>query len=408
MSSIIPSPSKGAVSSVTNGNGLDLTSGTLSMGLASGLVAGAVSLIAQTFAGAKTFTSAIIASAGIQLSALWNTNGGGASDIAVKAGTTTADASVNANARLLQLVTGLGGTETRSFGFSKNGLLVGTSDNARLIINDATGASIEYGTNYCRVGGGTFAVSTTYLAVTGNSGRAAMFSGNLPMEVFGGNGTGATDVCTKVGTNTADASVNATAKLLSVRTGLGGTEVEKASIDKAGRFTGAAVNATDASSAGGVQLGGTAVVYESGSTLVVRARGSAANYNSTTPAIWLVPSGAVDADDLIVSVATSGGVHLATVNGSGRLDQSGTDSSGTPGAATINKPTGKSAIANGATSVTITNSLVAATSRVMVTWNGDHGAARAWATPAAGSFTVTLSAAASANTTFSWEVSNLL
>jgi hypothetical protein len=88
--------------------------------------------------------------------------------------------------------------------------------------------------------------------------------------------------------------------------------------------------------------------------------------------------------------------------------KAGTDSSGTPGAATIDKPTGISAIANGAASVVITNALAKTTSRIMITWLGDHGAARSWVTPAAGGFTVNLSAAAGADTSFCWEVSDLL
>lgn len=184
---------------------------TFALVAASDTVAGVVSLGAQIFAGAKTFTSAIIASAGIQLASLWNTNG-----------------------------------------------------------------------------------------------------------------TGSTDVGVKVGVSTQDGLVNANAKILSVRTGIGGTEVEKAYLLKSGAFTAAAMNASDASSAGGVQFAGTAVLWESGSTLVLRARGSAANYDSTTPAIWLVPSGAVDATDLILSVATSAGVARFTVNGQGDTVAQGT------------------------------------------------------------------------------------
>ena len=265
--------------------------------LASATVSGLVSTLAQTWAGVKTFTGAIIASAGVQLASLWNTNG-----------------------------------------------------------------------------------------------------------------TGATDVCVKVGTSTADGSVNAGAKLLSVRTGVGGTEVEKAFIDKSGGLSaGGQISTSSASGAGGFAFGSTAVLWETGSTLVLRARGSAANYNSTTPAIWLIPFGAVDPDDLIISVATSGGTHLATVNGAGRFDQSGTDSSGTPGAATINKPTGKSAIAIGASSVVITNSLVTAAMRVMITPHArDTTCKELIAVAAAGSFTVSGTANATAALPFSWEVSNII
>lgn len=92
----------------------------------------------------------------------------------------------------------------------------------------------------------------------------------------------------------------------------------------------------------------------------------------------------------------------------GLVSQSGTDSSASPGAATINKPCGISAIASGSSTVVITNSLATTTIAPQLTWLGDHGAARSWVVRAAGSFTVTLSANASANTSFSWCVKGLL
>lgn len=105
---------------------LSLAGQVLSLALvaASELVAGVVSLGAQTFAGAKTFTSAIIASAGVQLSALWNTNGTGASDVGVKVGVSTADGSANAAAKLLLVCTGIGGTEVEKFYVRKDGGVV--------------------------------------------------------------------------------------------------------------------------------------------------------------------------------------------------------------------------------------------------------------------------------------------
>lgn len=247
--------------------------------LASATVSGLVSTVAQTFAGVKTFTSALVASAGVQLASLWNTNG-----------------------------------------------------------------------------------------------------------------TGATDVCVKVGTSTADGSVNASAKLLSVRTGIGGTEVEKMWVESPG--TGPVLRLASGVNSWGLESA------TAGSHLWWKFNGT--NY------LVLLNGGALRSGYGLEVNPAFGGTMAFQVGSSGRVDQSGTDSTGTPGAATINKPTGKSAIASAATSVVITNSLCAAASRVMVTWHGDHGAARWWVTPAAGSFTVTLSAAASANTSFSWEVSNLL
>lgn len=231
---------------------------------ASGTVRGLVSLLAQTFAGVKTFTSTLIASAGIQLGLLFNTNGGGASDVVVK-----------------------------------------------------------------------------------------------------------------VGSSVADASVNFAAKLLSVRTGLGGTEVEKLSIRGDGGLTGTYIFLPNAGS-GGVSWGNCSI-----------------NGQNVTGNLELKYNGAAS---------------ILTLNTfTGRIDQGGTDSTGTPGAATINKPIGKSAIAIGAASVVITNSLVAAASHVVITPHArDATCKELIVVPAAGSFTVSGSANATAALPFSWEVKGLL
>lgn len=84
-----------------------------------------------------------------------------------------------------------------------------------------------------------------------------------------------------------------------------------------------------------------------------------------------------------------------------------TDSTGTPGDATIGKSSGKSSIALGATACVVTNSLVTATSNVMVTlMDLDATATRVKCVPGAGSFTVTANAAATADTRFMWWVVN--
>jgi hypothetical protein len=102
------------------------------------------------------------------------------------------------------------------------------------------------------------------------------------------------------------------------------------------------------------------------------------------------------------------GTIIGNVDFAGKMGIPGTDGSGTAGAQTINKPSGKAKIASGASSVVITNSTVAAADRVTIQWEGDHGASRSWVTPAAGSFTVTLSSAASGDTVFSFEVKAII
>jgi hypothetical protein len=99
---------------------------------------------------------------------------------------------------------------------------------------------------------------------------------------------------------------------------------------------------------------------------------------------------------------------LVKVWGSARVDQRGLDrravtGNDSPG----NFPMGINRLAAGATTCTITTSLVGTASHVEITWLGDPGA-RHWVTLAAGSFTVNLSAAPAGNVDFSWRVSGLL
>lgn len=220
----------------------------------------------------------------------------------------------------------------------------------------------------------TFAGPKTFLArIVATLG---ITSGAARLDLRSDLGAGASDVCSVVGSTVADGSVSAAAKLLSLRTGLGATEVEKVYWEKNGAYVGTYIRLPSDGS-GGFDLG------------LCRQFGN--NFSGN------------------IFYNYNGGVSTIGLNTStGRIDQRGTDSGAAPGAASIDRPVGINAIASGASSVTITNSLVAANSRVMVTFHADHGAARWWVTRAAGSFTVNLSAAATANAAFSWEVSSLL
>jgi len=88
---------------------------------ASGTTRGLMGLVVQTFAGVKTFLATIVASAGIQVASLFNTNGTGASDVGVMVGVSTADGSVNTGAKPFSVRTGIGGTEVEKFAVSKLG-----------------------------------------------------------------------------------------------------------------------------------------------------------------------------------------------------------------------------------------------------------------------------------------------
>lgn len=84
-----------------------------------------------------------------------------------------------------------------------------------------------------------------------------------------------------------------------------------------------------------------------------------------------------------------------------------TDSSGTPGNATINTPRGRCSIAAAGTTVTITNSLVTAASTVLcVISSNDATSVLKNCVPGAGSFVITLNAAATATTNIDFTVTN--
>lgn len=102
------------------------------------------------------------------------------------------------------------------------------------------------------------------------------------------------------------------------------------------------------------------------------------------------------------------GTGTTTITRVNALSVVSTDSSGTPGNATINNLSGRAAFAAAASTVVITNSLVTAASKVFVSLGGSDatltGPVRV--TPAAGSFTVTGNAAATGTTVFDFLVVN--
>lgn len=109
----------------------------------------------------------------------------------------------------------------------------------------------------------------------------------------------------------------------------------------------------------------------------------------------------------------NGAVPKVQWSNEGLESRSGTDSTGTPGNATINKPSGISSVASGVATCTVTNSMIPAVAtrrvKIQVTLNGDPGAlvTKWWVTQTAGggSFVMNFNGNAGSNTPFSWEVS---
>lgn len=199
--------------------------------------------------------------------------------------------------------------------------------------------------------------------------------------LFNTNGSGASDVVVKAGTSLADASVNAAAALFAVKTGIGGTEVDNFRVIKRGVLIG---------------------------------NGPSSIYLTTVEGSYILDVGNVRAATLNSTAylgCSVGGVFRFFTDGAqfGRIDQSGTDSTGTPGNATINRPIGKSAIAIGAATVRITNSLVTANSHVVFSPHvRDATCKELIVTPGAGFFDVSGTANATAALPFSWEVKGML
>jgi hypothetical protein len=381
---------------------------------ASATVRGLVSTLAQTFAGAKTFLARAVfqlgITAGLARLDLRSDLGAGASDVCNVVGSTVADASVNATADLWSARTGIGGTEVTHARLVKGAMIVDESVAFGRFLSDRPGVSQGQvghrialaelglynlngaGALALNLGTGSSRASGSFTAGGNLNSTAGVFAAGAGMsvDVRGTLGAGASDVVSKVGTTLADGSVNALAKLFSVRTGLGGTEVEKIWIDKQGDFRAGAPTF-------GLFRGASASL---GFVSVDDSIGAQMRFGAIR---WVLDNGSATLTDQ----AVLGNLVRFEING--RQSHLGTDSTGTPGAATINRPTGKSAIAAGASSVVITNSLVTAASRVIITPHArDATCKEIIAVPAAGSFTVSGTANATAALPFSWEISNII
>lgn len=141
-----------------------------------------------------------------------------------------------------------------------------------------------------------------------------------------------------------------------------------------------------------------------------------------TPVVYVISGGVITGFLHPTTGATipfpNGGINLASPGSIGattpgviktsNLQATYTDSSGTPGNVTNNSPRGRAAFAAAGSSVTVTNSLVAATSSVHCQMIGSDATLTTIlrCVPGAGSFVVTGNAAATATTVFDFLVIN--
>lgn len=387
--------------------------------------------------------SAAYHSLNVMVSALGTLSG----DVVNKVGSSVADASVHVNAKLLSVRTGLGGSEVEYAYLTKQGLSVGgaslnSGKNVAAFAQGSSAFELSQGTSNItpsivvrQTGGGKaaalgassngafFAFDNAGFFVVEADARANIDAGNpgagttmlkvdnagiisapqsgtyqggtnfIALQAPSGGSSG--DVCVKLGTTLADGSVNSQAKLVSVRTGLGGSEVEHLTVlSQLASCT--LIKGSDQTQPSNAALG-------SNTTDLFISQG-AYRFLVLGPSVGARLYGG--SDNKLVGFDSGGNLYLASEDKA--IAISGTDSSASPGAATINKANGISAIANGASSVKITNSLASTARHILVTFHGDHGAARWWVVRNADGFTVTLSGAASADTAFSWALSTMI
>jgi hypothetical protein len=243
--------------------------------------------------------------------------------------------------------------------------------------------------------------STGVLQIGGNQGLGPSATALLMAgagEIRSDLGAGSTDVGLKVGSTLADASVHTTAKLFSVGTGVGGTYNEYVSVMK-----------------------GVVTLHGDRAWIFATDPNGASNhwewrFRSGLDMTWGNNSSVYFGCDINdgymytqfgfkhVAGATT---YFKTVLG--RVDQWGTDSTGTPGNVNAGTPTGKSSIAVGQSTVRVTTTACSAASRVLITPHArDATCKELIAVPGAGFFDVSGTANATAALPFSWQVSTIL
>lgn len=167
----------------------------------------------------------------VQSADVTNSNGSGAGDVCVRVGTSAADSTVNAGAKLFSVGTGVGASYAEKAYVDKSGnfalqggLSVGGAANSLISSN---GSAVDLGNNGAMPARASYLIgsapATAFYASTGGAFSAST-TARLWSETLG---AGASDVLVKSGAYIPDTAVNAGAKLLSLRTGLGSSEVEQ-------------------------------------------------------------------------------------------------------------------------------------------------------------------------------------
>jgi hypothetical protein len=211
-------------------------------------------------------------------------------------------------------------------------------------------------------------------------------SGALPVLGSSGNISTVSTVTARDLTTTAASGATALSMVNGARAYIGDTYFSGAStqITASGKFSatnGFTGNALSSSTAVPMVLTGADVADGSGIAFQLRSTNT------------------MGAGDVLFKV-TNNTTDVLTVGPAGTFSMDGTDSSGTPGAATINQPIGQVSVAASASSVVVTNSLVTTASVIIpVLQFADATCTQILScVPGAGAFTITMDAACTANT----------
>jgi len=330
----------------------------------------------QVFAGLKVFDGGVVLQSGIA-GPLWVDGG------ATVQGILIADAGIRATDGTAALPSYSFSSDPTMgwYRWGANGIGWSNAGVLKALIYNAGGGGT---TSYYGPGNPSISFTTTTASLTTLTGGINVTTTGNTFTGPNGLGSGATDVLNTMGTSVADGTVNAGATLLQVSTGIGGTEVPALQIRKGAN--------------GGFNLLGAGT---SGSLGINNTVGTSLKWSTTALTL--------DTSQITYSESgTFGNTFRIATNG--LQSAAGTDTSGTPGAATVNKPRGISCIAIGASSAVITNSLATASSFVQITPLSRDTTCKELAvtTRAAGSFTASCTANATAATCFAWEVGGLL
>lgn len=204
-----------------------VTAGTLrSQWTATGVFAhqGPLSIPTNSLLGVGNL-SALYESSGLRI---YNGLGAGNTDVAVRAGTSVADASVHSDATIFSFRTGIGGSEVESFGIKKTGRLVGAG--GQLEISNSAGSRLSWGQNGLVILAGSGEFATVGVTVFRSTA-----TGSDQVQVRSAS-SGAGVRAVTLGTSAASAGVNAACQLTAFATDVGGVPSTKAFVTAGGEF----------------------------------------------------------------------------------------------------------------------------------------------------------------------------